>query len=89
MAWEAGRCPACGNHDCLVPLTKDRRFVAWAEHDGRKFEVQQYRCLACGAADLIKRDAGERHKEDKPLPGQAAWGDGRMFVTRPIDKEAT
>lgn len=89
MAYEAQQCPGCGNYDTLVPLDKDLKHVTWTQHDGRKIEVRQMRCVACGAADLVKRDAAERHKDDKPATGRAAWADGRMFATRPLtDEEA-
>ena len=88
MAWEAGRCPTCHNYDCLIELPRDERLVTWDNHDGQKFDVVQYRCLACGAADIIKRDFTEKHKDEKPQPGQFAAGDGRMFVARPHTEEA-
>ena len=88
MAWESKKCPNCGNYDSLVELTRDLRDVTWAMHGGRVFQVHQYRCLACGAADIVRRDFTERHKDDKPIPGQYADGDGRMFIARPLTEEA-
>lgn len=88
-AWEAMRCPSCHNYDSMVELDKDARHVTWDEHGGQKFVVSQYRCLACGAADLIKRDWLAKHENTKPLAGQAAPGDGRMFITRPLNEEET
>lgn len=85
--WEAGRCSSCGNYDCLVPLKADLRHVTWGQHDGRKFAVEQYRCLACGAADIIKRDWLARHEKDEPKPGQFAAADGRQFRARPLTEE--
>ena len=82
-AWEARQCSACGNYESLVPLKNDLRHVTWP--DGQVFAVEQYRCLACGAADLIKRDWQNDHENDKPQRGQFAAGDGRMFVSRPFD----
>lgn len=86
--YEASRCPNCHNYDCLVPLKRDTRHVTWEEHDSRKFEVVQYRCLACGAGALIERDWRAQHEKDKPVTGQASPADGRLFVTRPLTEEA-
>lgn len=83
VAYEGQQCPSCGNYQTLVELPKDLRRVAWAEHGGREFEVGQYRCLACASADAVKRAWSERHKDDKPPAGQAAAGDGLMFMARP------
>lgn len=82
-AWEARRCSSCGNYESMVPLKSDLRHVTWP--DGQVFAVEQYRCLACGSADLIKRDWQTAHEKDKPTTGQHAAGDGRMFVARPVD----
>ena len=84
MQWESRQCSTCGNVDSLVPLKNDERNVAWP--DGRTYVVEQFRCLACGAADLVRRDFQEAHKDDKPVKGVAAAGDGRRFVARPVDK---
>jgi len=84
MAYESQQCPGCRNFGTLVPLDSDLRHVTWAQHEGRKVEVRQMRCVACGAADLVKRDAAEKHKDDKPTTGHAAWGDGRMFAAVPL-----
>ena len=81
-AWEARRCSTCGNYESLVPLKTDLRHVTWP--DGEVFAVDQYRCLACGSAEIIKRDAAKAHEKDKAITGQFAWADGRMFVARPV-----
>ena len=81
-AWEARRCSTCGNYESLVPLKTDLRHVTWP--DGEVFAVDQYRCLACGSAEIIKRDYQSDHEKDKPTRGQFAAGDGRMFVARPV-----
>lgn len=81
------RCPTCQNYDALVPLKSDLRYVRWAEHGNRRVEVAQYRCIYCGASELVRRDWEARHEKDKPVEGRAAPGDGRMFVARPITKE--
>lgn len=85
--YESTRCPSCHNWDALVPLTADLRHVTWEQHNGVKVEVAQLRCIYCGAADLIKRDAFKRHEKDTPAAGTAAWDDGRMFVARPPTTE--
>lgn len=85
--FEATRCPSCHNWDALVPLKASLRHVTWEQHDGRKVEVAQYRCIYCGAADLIKRDDHKRHEKDQPAAGTAGWADGRMFVARPPTTE--
>jgi Zn ribbon nucleic-acid-binding protein len=87
MAWEGKKCPNCGNFDSLVELPRELRDVTWPQHDGRVYQVHQYRCLACGAADIIQRDFLERHKNDQTVMGQFAESDGRMFIARPLTKE--
>lgn len=87
MAWEGKQCPNCKNYDSLVPLPLARRHVTWPQHGNKMWDVVQYRCLACGAADIIRRDFYEQHKDDKPVPGQFTEADGRMFVARPPDPE--
>lgn len=84
--WEARRCPVCQNYDCLVPLPAARRDVTWDNHDGERFVVEQFRCLACGAADLVRRDWTTAHEKDTPVPGSYLEMDGRMFVARPADE---
>lgn len=86
--WEARRCPDCLNFDSYVPLPRDRRLVTWEEHGNRVINVEQYRCLACAAADIIRRDWMKRHEKDEPQPGQAAPIDGRMFVASELTEEA-
>lgn len=87
MKWEAGRCSSCGNYDSLVALPKDLRHVTWDQHSGRKYEVHQLRCLACGAAEIVKRDWAAKHEKDVPIPGQYADGDGRKFIAQPLTEE--
>lgn len=87
MAYEANCCPKCGQYDTLVELPREKRHVTWAEHDGRVIEVDQYRCLSCGASDLIQRDTSRRHEKHEPQPGQASPMDGRMFSAAPIADE--
>ena len=87
MAYEAQQCPACGNYDVLVPIPKAERRYRWDEHGGQMIEVVQYRCLACGAADVIKRDWSERHAKDQTVTGHASASDGRVFMARPVSNE--
>lgn len=84
MAYEGHQCPNCGNYMTLVDLPKSLRHVRWAEHGNQRIEVGQYRCLACASADAVKRAWSEKHAEDKPVAGQAAAGDGLMFMARPV-----
>lgn len=86
MAWEAKRCPTCQNYDCLVPLGSDLRLVTWDNHGGRQYEVAQYRCLACGAADIIRRDWFTAHEKDEAETGRFIPADGRMFIARPAEE---
>lgn len=86
-AWEAGKCPTCGNYDSLVPLKKDLRHYEWDEYDGQKFAVAQYRCLACASADVVRRDWMARHEKDQPVTGHALAVDGRVFIARPATEE--
>jgi hypothetical protein len=85
--WEASRCGSCGNYGTLVMLPSETRHVTWEDHEGRKVEVYQMRCLTCGAMDLLKRDFAKAHEKDKPKPGQAMATDGHTFTARPIDEE--
>lgn len=87
QVWEARRCPTCHNYDSLVLLPDDTRHVTWDEHGGRKFEVAQYRCLACASSDLVKRDWNTAHEKDKPTTGSYSPGDGRMFVAKPAEED--
>lgn len=87
MAWEGGKCPNCGNYDALVPIPRATRDVTWAEHDGRVARVLQYRCIFCGAADLIRRDFHKAHEKDEPVTGQALPGDGRIFRPQPPEED--
>lgn len=70
-----------------MPFESALRHVRWEEHDDRKVEIAQYRCIYCGAADLIRRDWNTRHEKDKPKLGVASPADGRVFVARPPTKE--
>lgn len=85
--WEGGKCPQCGNYGVLIELPRDRRHVTWEDHDGRVMDVRQYRCLACAAVDLIRRDWHKKHESEKPQAGRAAAGDGRIFAAQPLDDE--
>lgn len=84
--YEDGCCPRCGQYGTLVDFPKAKRHVTWAEHDGRVIEVKQYRCLTCGASDLIQRDTRARHEKTAPQPGQASPMDGRLFAASPAEE---
>lgn len=81
---ESNRCPSCRSYDSLVPIPNETRDVAWAEHDGRKAQVLQFRCIACGAADLVKRDWHKKHEDDAERTGVAKPADGRFFIATPL-----
>lgn len=92
--WEGGKCPTCNNYDVLVPITTEGRSrvtvdrdVVWDQHDNRVMRVRQFRCLACGAVDAVRRDFNRDHENDKPAKGRAAPSDGRIFMARPLDDE--
>lgn len=88
--WEAKKCPQCGNYDTLLELPRARRFVTWHNHGGRVMDVRQYRCLACGAVDSVRRDWDKRNrKRPDPPEGQYAESDGRIFAAQPLDDEET
>lgn len=86
-AYDAGKCPGCGNYETLVPLPSAERHVTWDDHDGRVVAVRQFRCVTCASAQLVQRDFAERHKDHKPVAGHAAPGDGRMFAATPVIDE--
>jgi hypothetical protein len=71
----------------LAPLPSETRHVTWADHGGRVAEVVSFRCVFCGAADIVKRDFAEKNKDYKTVKGTAAPGDGRMFAARPPAEE--
>jgi hypothetical protein len=87
VAHESRRCPTCRNWDALEPMPAETRHVTWAQHGGRVAEVVAFRCIYCGAADIIKRDFAEKQKDHKPVTGHASPGDGRMFAARPPTEE--
>lgn len=87
MAYESQLCPSCKNYGTLVPLPKALRNMRWDEYGERRFEVAQFRCLACASADAVKRDWSERYANTKPVTGQAAPGDGLMFAATPLIEE--
>lgn len=86
MAWESHQCPNCSNQDSIVQLDEPGSLLHVTWEDGRKFEVAQYRCLSCGAADLVKRDWSAKHEKDKSITGTAMPADGRLFITRPAEE---
>lgn len=87
-AYEDRLCSVCRNLDTVVPADPSDvgpARVTWP--GGRSVTVFQFRCIACGATDVIKRDWAAAHENDKNEPGRAAAGDGRMFIGRPNPKE--
>ena len=69
-----------GIHDLIKTSTR--------HPDGRLFEVQRFRCLACGVVDLAKRDWASDHEGEKPARGVPGSHDGLMFVAR-LNDEST
>lgn len=85
MAAEARQCPRCKNFDSLVPVPDPVNDTKWTELEGRRFGVQQLRCVACGLSDLVERDVARVSRAaPEPRPGEAVAGDGRMFVSHPM-----
>lgn len=77
------RCPECHQEDTFIPVPTATRHWTWL--DGRKFEVKQYRCLACAALDTIKRDFDMENHDRKPQKGVYAPGDGLRLVVKKLD----
>lgn len=68
----------------LVPVGEPAP-VMWP--GGRVVEVQQYRCLACAASDIVRRDFHEDNEGHKHKRGTASPGDGVRFVAIPISMD--
>lgn len=85
MAWESRTCPACNNYLTVVPQGANDTHVTTA--DGRTFEVQMHRCVACGLEELVRREWHETHKEDAPNPTGALASDGLIFIARPKEED--
>lgn len=78
------KCPDCGRHGHLVPITESTRDVTWP--DGTVVQVSQAICLWCGSVDIIRRDFNRAHEKDKPAVGSAMAKDGRKFISHyPLD----
>lgn len=73
--YEASLCPGCGNP---VDETHDDKYVAI---------VEQHVCMACRAKDIVVRDAGEKHKDDKPGFGLPGFHDGRRYSAHRYDTD--
>lgn len=56
--------------------------VRWP--DGRTYRVRQFRCLGCGALDLIQRDTAKANEKHEPQEGHYAPGDGLRMTVEPI-----
>lgn len=77
------RCKECGVEEAFVPIPQATRHWTWV--DGRKFEVQQFRCLACAAIDTIKRDLQMDSENKKPTRGVFANEDGLRLIVKPYE----
>jgi hypothetical protein len=79
------RCGECGQEGTFEPVPNSTRHWTWL--DGRVFEVQQFRCLACAALDTIKRDFDNDQRGKDPVKGVYAPGDGLRLVVHPLNNE--
>lgn len=75
------RCSECGQEGTFEQVREADRFWTWL--DGRRFLVQQFRCLACAAVDTIKRDIERENEGKKPQPGVYQPTDGLRVVVKP------
>lgn len=82
---ERRTCKRCGQFDSFMALPETTH-IGW--DDGRKYTVRQFRCLGCGALDLVQRDTDEAHKKHKPEKGHYAPGDGLRMTVEPMHVES-
>lgn len=75
-------CRNCGTHGSMVHEQHMDRNVRW--RDGRLFNVQAWRCLACMAMESIARDAVP--EDHKPQKGVYSPTDGLRHVVAEITK---
>lgn len=75
---ERYRCRECGAHDAMVPIPGTERDVTWP--DGRRFRVEQYRCLSCASREIIDRDLAIAEAKIEPTPGRYIASDGRRIT---------
>jgi hypothetical protein len=87
--YEARRCPNCHNWDALVLVDAISKRVPQADGPDRHVEVASFRCIFCGVADGVKRDAVKAHEGSEPVIGQAFWNDGLIYAARPPTEEVT
>ena len=87
--YESRRCPNCNNWDALVPVESISRKVPSADGTTRHVEVASLRCVYCGVADGVKRDAAMTNKDIEPIQGKPFWTDGLMYAARPPIEEVT
>lgn len=87
--YEARRCPNCHNWDALVLVEAVTRRVPQKDGDDRHVEVASFRCIFCGVADGIKRDAAKTNENLEPTLGQPFWSDGLIYAARPPSEEVT
>ena len=78
------RCPECGQEGTFEPIPTATRHWTWL--DGRVFEVQQFRCLACAAVDTIRRDFEKDQEGKTPARGVYAPSDGLRLVVHPLNE---
>lgn len=80
------RCRQCGVEGALTAIPKATRHWTWG--DGRRFEVTQWRCLACAAEQTITRDFLRDHENHKPVKGVFSPTDGIRFLVNEIHNKA-
>lgn len=79
------RCRECGVEGAFEAVPGTDRFWTWL--DGRRFLVQQFRCLSCAAIDTIKRDVEAEHEGKKPQRGVYSPTDGLRIVVKAYEDE--
>lgn len=77
------RCRNCGVEGALTEIPKATRHWKWG--DGRKFEVTQWRCLACAAEETVRRDFLRQHEKTEPVAGSFHVTDGIRFAVTELD----
>lgn len=78
---ERRTCSKCGLIDCYEALDATTH-IGW--DDGRKYTVKQFRCLGCGALELVQRDTDKKHGEVEKVPGRYHPGDGLRMTVEPM-----
>lgn len=57
---EKRTCQQCGSSDAVVPVLKEDRYIRLRD---RRFHIEVYRCLACQALEMARRDFRKRHEK--------------------------